>query len=80
MKSALNWIRDGILVAEFATIKQGYTAKSGKGVARRSGVFVTMTGTLSKEGFMVKDKFVTKKVLGILEKMCLEYLPTKTSG
>ena len=78
---AVNWIRDTILPQEFVKIKEMQAAKSRKGVARQaSRIFGTKQETLSKDGFMVKKDFVTKKDLATLEAMSLEYLPTNQSG
>ena len=78
---AVNWIRDTILPQEFVKIKEMQAAKSRKGVARQpSRIFGTKQEKLSKDGFMVKKDFVTKKDLATLEAMSLEYLPTNQSG
>ena len=78
---AVNWIRDTILPQEFGKIKEMQAAKSRKGVARQpSRVFGTKQRKLSKDGFMVKKDFVTKKDLATLEIMSHDYLPTDQSG
>ena len=80
VKVALNYIRDETLAAEFASIKLGHAEKSGKGVARRHGVFGTATEQLKQTGFMVLKDFVRKDTLDTLEEMSKEYLANVDSG